>query len=66
MICEKLNIELILLANSRPLKAYNEQLALNSITHVIYFTLTINEYVEQTYSMLIVPLENYCIIIDKF
>ena len=66
IICEKLNIKLILLANSRPLKAYNEQLALNSITHVIYSILIVNEYVEQIYFMLIVSLENHRIIIDKF
>ncbi len=66
MICEKLNIELILLANSRSLRAYNEQLAFNSITHAIYSTLIVNEYVEQIYSMLIVPLGNHRIIVDKF
>ncbi len=65
MICEKLNIESILLANSQPLRAYNEQLALNSITHAIYFTLIVNEYVKQIYSMLIVPLGNHRIIVDK-
>jgi hypothetical protein len=66
MICEKLNIELILLANSRSLRAYNEQLAFNSIIYVIYFTLIVNEYVEQICSMLIVPLGNHRIIVDKF
>ncbi len=65
MICEKLNIESILLANSRSLRAYNEQLALNSIIYVIYSTLIINEYVEQIYSMLIMSLRNHRIIIDK-
>ncbi len=52
MICEKLNIESILLANLRSLKAYNEQLALNFITYVIYSTLIVNEHVEQTCFML--------------
>jgi hypothetical protein len=66
MICEKLNIESILLANSRPLRAYNEQLALNSIIYAIYSTLIVNEYVEQTCSMLIVPLRNHRTIIGKF
>jgi len=65
MICKKLNIKSILLANSRSLRAYNKQLALNSITYAIYSTLTINEYVEQIYSMLIVSLGNYCIIVGK-
>jgi len=65
MICEKLNIELILLANSRSLRAYNEQLVSNSIIYVIYSTLIVNEYIEQIYSMLIVSLENYRIIVDK-
>jgi len=65
MICEKLNIESILLANSRPLRAYNEQLAFNSIIHVIYSTLIVNEYVKQTLSMLIVPLGNHRIIVGK-
>jgi len=65
MICEKLNIESILLANSRSLRAYNEQLAPNSIIHVIYSTLIVNEHVEQICSMLIVPLGNYRIIVDK-
>ncbi len=66
IICEKLNIKLILLANSRPLRAYNEQLALNFIIYVIYFTLIVNEYVEQIYFMFIVSLRNYRIIIGKF
>ena len=66
IICEKLNIESILLANSRSLKAYNEQLALNFITYVIYSTLIVNEYVKQIYLMLIVPLGNHPIIIGKF
>jgi len=65
IICKKLNIELILLANSRPLTAYNKQLAFNFITHVIYSTLIVNEHVEQIYSMLIVSLRNYRIIVDK-
>jgi len=66
MIYEKLNIESILLANSRSLRAYNEQLALNFIIYVIYSTLIVNEYVEQICSMLIVSLENHRIIVDKF
>ncbi len=65
MIYEKLNIESILLANSRSLRAYNEQLAFNLITYAIYSTLIVNEYVEQIYSMLIVSLRNYRIIVDK-
>jgi len=65
IICEKPNIESILLANSRSLKAYNEQLAFNSITHAIYSTLIVNEYVEQIYSMLIVSLRNHRIIVGK-
>jgi len=65
IICEKLNIELILLANSQSLRVYNEQLASSFITYAIYFTLIINEYVEQTCSMLIMSLGNHRIIIDK-
>ena len=65
MICEKLNIESILLTNSRSLRAYNEQLAFNSIIYVICFTLIVNEYVKQICFMLIVSLRNYRIIIDK-
>jgi len=66
LICKKLNIELISFINSRFLKTYNKQLAFSSITRIIYLTLTINKYAKKICFILIVSLENYRIIIDKF
>ena len=65
IICEQLQIAFIPLSAFRPLRGYNEQIAFKSITHVIYFTLKVNEHAEQTCSMLIVLLNNHRIIIGK-
>ena len=65
IICEQLQIASILLFVFRFLRDYNEQIALKPIIHVIYFILKINEYAEQICFMLIVSLNNYCIIINK-
>ena len=64
-ICEQFQIAFIPLSASRPLRGYNEQIALKPITHVIYFTLKINGHAEQICFMLIVSLNNYRIIINK-
>ena len=64
-ICEQLQIALISLFASRSLRGYNEQIVLKPIIHVIYFIFKVNEYAEQICSMLIVPLNNHRIIIDK-
>jgi len=64
-VYEKLNIKPIPLANPRPLRAYNRQLASNSISHAIYATLVVNGYAEQTCPMLIVSLGNHSIIVGK-
>ena len=64
-ICEQLQITFISLFVSRSLRGYNGQIAFKSITHVIYFTLKVNGYVEQICFMLIVLLNNHRIIINK-
>ena len=65
IICEQLQIAFILLFAFRFLRDYNEQIAPKSIIHVIYSTLKINGHAEQICFMLIVPLSNHRIIIDK-
>lgn len=64
-LCEQLQIEPVPLAQARPLRAYNGQLAPKPITHAIYPTLAVNGHSEQTCPMLIVPLGNHRIIIGK-
>ena len=64
-ICEQFQIVFIPLFASRPLRDYDEQIAFKPITHVIYLTLKINEHAEQICFMLIMPLNNHRIIIDK-
>ena len=65
IICGQFQIAFILLFVSRSLRDYNEQIALKSIIHVIYFTFKVNEHAEQIYFMLIVSLKNHRIIINK-
>ena len=65
LIYEKLNIKLISLVNSRLLRIYDEQLALNFITYAIYLTLIVNKYAKQICFMLIMFFNNYRIIINK-
>ena len=65
IICEQLQIVFILLSAFRLLRDYNGQIVFKSIIHVIYFTLKINRYAEQTCFMLIVSLNNHRIIINK-
>ena len=64
-ICGQFQIVSIPLFVFRSLRGYNEQIVPKSITHVIYFTLKVNGHAEQICSMLIVPLNNHRIIIDK-
>ena len=64
-ICEQLQIASISLFVFWSLRDYNEQIALKSIIHVIYFILKVNEHAEQICFMLIVPLSNHRIIISK-
>ena len=65
IICEQFQIVFISLFVFRSLRDYNGQIALKSITYVIYFILKINEHAEQICFMLIVSLNNHRIIINK-
>ena len=65
IICGQFQIVFIFLFAFRSLRGYNEQIVLKSITHIIYFIFKINEYAEQICFMLIMPLNNHRIIIDK-
>ena len=65
IICEQLQIVLILFFAFRSLRDYNGQIDFKSITHVIYLTFKINGHAKQICFMLIVSLSNHRIIIDK-
>ena len=65
IICENLRISLISLLKPKPVKGFDRHLAKRSITHVIYPDLTVQDYSELTAPMLITPLRQHLIILEK-
>jgi hypothetical protein len=63
-ICEALNISSIKLNKSRKMKDYDERMS-ESITHAIYFRMTIRDHVESSTSLLIIKLSQHDIILKK-
>ena len=65
IICENLRISPIPLLKPKSVKGFDEHLAKRSITHAIYPGLTVQDYSELTAPMLIIPLGQHLIILEK-
>jgi len=64
-VCQKLEIQSILLAKKKLIWDYDEKLARKTITHKILFNLTIESHKKLTMSMLITDIEHYEAILSK-
>ncbi len=64
-VCQKLEIQSILLAKEKLIREYDEKLARNVITHKILFNLTIKSSKKLTMSMLIVDIKHHEAILSK-
>jgi len=64
-VCQKLEIQFILLAKEKLIREYDEKLARNVITHKILFNLTIKSSKKLTMSMLIVNIKYHEAILSK-
>jgi len=64
-ICQKLEIQFILLAKEKLIRDYDEKLARKTITHKILFNLTIKSHKKLTMSMLIADIEHHEAILSK-
>ena len=65
IICENLEISLIPLSKPKPVKGFDRHLAKQPITHAIYPDLTVQDHSELTASMLITPLRQHSVILEK-
>jgi len=65
-ICQKLEIQFILLAKEKLIQNYDEKLARKTITHKILLNLTIKSNKKLTMSMLIADIEHHEAILSKF
>ncbi len=65
-ICQKLEIQFILLAKEKLIRDYDEKLARKIITHKILLNLTIESHKKLTVSMLIADIEHHEAILSKF
>ncbi len=65
-VCQKLEIQFILLAKKKLIWDYNEKLVRKTITHKILLNLTIECHKKLTMSMLIVDIEHHEVILSKF
>jgi len=65
-VCQKLEIQFILLAKEKLIWDYDEKLARKTITHKILFNLTIESHKKLTMSMLIVDIKHHEVILSKF
>ena len=65
IICENLEISPIPLLKPKPVKGFDEHLAKRLITHAIYPGLTVQDHSELTAPMLITPLGQHLIILEK-
>ncbi len=65
-VCQKLEIQSILLAKEKLIWEYDEKLARKTITHKILLNLTIESHKKLTMSMLIADIEHHEAILSKF
>jgi len=65
-VCQKLEIQFILLAKEKLIRDYDEKLARKTITHKILFNLTIESHKKLTVSMLIADIKHHEAILRKF
>ncbi len=65
-VCQKLEIQSILLAKEKLIREYDEKLARKTITHKILLNLTIESHKKLTVSMLIADIKHYEAILSKF
>ncbi len=65
-VCQKLEIQSILLAKEKLIREYDEKLARKTIIHKILFNLTIESHKKLTMSMLIADIEHHEAILSKF
>jgi len=64
-VCQKLEIQSILLAKEKLIRDYDEKLARKTITHKILLNLMIKSHKKLTMSMLIADIEHYEAILSK-
>ena len=64
LVCNMLSMKSVSLLKSKSLIEFDDR-HVSSITHVIYFKLTIDLHFELTILMLIIDLNNHSIILDK-
>jgi len=64
-VCQKLEIQFILLAKEKLIQEYDEKLARKTITHKILLNLTIESHKKLTVSMLIADIEHHKVILNK-
>jgi len=64
-VCQKLEIQSILLAKEKLIRDYDEKLARKTITHKILLNLTIESHKKLTVSMLIADIEHHEAILSK-
>ncbi len=64
-VCQKLEIQSILLAKEKLIREYDEKLARKTITHKILFNLMIESHKKLTMSMLIANIEHHKAILSK-
>jgi NMD protein affecting ribosome stability and mRNA decay len=64
-VCELLRIKSLQLNKSREVKNYDKRRNKN-IIHVIYSFMTIQDYTKSCISMMIIKLDQYSIILNKF
>jgi len=65
-VCEKLEIQSILLVKEKLIWDYDEKLARKTIIHKILFNLTIESYKKLTMSMLIIDIKHHEAILSEF
>ncbi len=64
-VCQKLEIQSILLAKEKLIRDYDEKLARKTITHKILLNLMIESHKKLTVSMLIVDIKHHEVILSK-
>ncbi len=64
-VCQKLEIQFILLAKEKLIQDYDEKLVRKTITHKILFNLMIESYKKLTMSMLIADIKHHEAILSK-
>lgn len=64
-ICNKLQIESILLSKLKSLRDYNDKLSKKPVIYYLLSILEVNGYKKEIYLILIILLDNYSIILEK-